>query len=154
MSFFRSVSVYVHLMSENRVTSKNSYPGTGRFAFPHVLIKNYFSKYRTEFRVYICKTRSLKHYYYYSCSRTQAVGPLCTPLEPSRLKLDHCPSRAPVFHLAGRWYSSEAPDVVSLGASVFSQPRLGSHKLRAWACPRRTCQPVPLQALCPPCHFK
>ena len=34
----------------------------------------------------------------YSCSRTQAVGTLCTPLEhlPFRPKLDRCPSRCPV----------------------------------------------------------
>ena len=57
---FTSVPVYVHLTSENRITSKNSCPGTGTFAFPHVLINNYFSKYRTEFSVYFSKTRSLK----------------------------------------------------------------------------------------------
>ena len=46
---FTSVPVYVYLMTEQRVTLKKSCPDTGPFVFPHVLINNYSSKYRTEF---------------------------------------------------------------------------------------------------------
>ena len=61
MSFeFTSFPVYVHLMSGNRFTFKKSCLGTGTFAFPHVLINPYFSKYRTEFSVYLYMFRKLE----------------------------------------------------------------------------------------------
>ena len=62
ISYILCRSQYVHLMSGNRFTSKNSCPGIRTFAFPHVLINNYFYKYRTKLSVHVSKTRSLRLY--------------------------------------------------------------------------------------------